>query len=128
LSAIGIHSDHNAAGKRLDNYQRSAAGFVIVESVAAEASRAVDEAQERLPEGEAPGPHGPQVTITRKRRAIRMRVQEADNVAVCFFALEYPESTESHAGSLALFLPLAAAKPDASAAFAEQHPALLDFR
>jgi hypothetical protein len=47
---------------------------------------------------------------------------------VSFFAFENPESVEAHAGTLAFLLPLAVAEPDASAAFAEQHPALLDFR
>jgi hypothetical protein len=123
LSAIGIDSNHNAAGKCLNNFQRFAARFIIVESVSAQASRAVDEAQERFTEGEAPGSHGPQVAITRERRAIRMRVQEADDIAVGFFAFEHPKSVESHAGPLALFLSLAVTE-----AFAEQNPALLDFR
>jgi hypothetical protein len=57
-----------------------------------------------------------------------MRVQETNDIPMLLLALQDPLAVEVHTGSFALDGLLAAAKPDAAAALAEQRPALLDDR
>jgi hypothetical protein len=57
-----------------------------------------------------------------------MRVQETDDVAVLFFALQGPGAIEAHADSLTCGTPHAPAKPDPAATCTEQNPALFNER
>jgi hypothetical protein len=57
-----------------------------------------------------------------------MRVQETDDVAVLFFALQGPSAVEAHANALTRGTPDTPAEPDRAAVLAEQYPALFDNR
>jgi hypothetical protein len=57
-----------------------------------------------------------------------MRVQETDDVAVLFFALQGPGAVKAHAYALTRGTPHAPAEPDRAAVLTEQYPALLDNR
>jgi hypothetical protein len=55
-------------------------------------------------------------------------VQEADDIAVSFLAIQNPEAVEAYTGQLALLVTPATTEPGATATLAEQRPALFDYR
>src|ERR1051326_3817233 len=125
---MGIDSNHDTTRECLHDFQERARRFVVIEAPGSQAVGSHDKAQKRLAEGDAPGAHGADVAGTRQRRAVGMRVQEADDVAPFLLALQGPGTVEVDAGALTGDTPGAAAKPNAAAMFTEQHPALFDDR
>jgi hypothetical protein len=128
LPAIRIHSNHYAAGERFNGRQHLARRLIVVESVAAHAFGAGNQANQWLAERTAPAAHGPHVVGTRERRSVWVGVQETDDIAVLFFALQGPIAVEAHANALTRGTLHAPTEPDRASVLAEQYPALFDNR
>src|SRR5262249_21951195 len=107
-----IHSDHDASRERLNGFKRYPGRFVIVELEGAQSVRGCDHAQERLAEGATPGAHRPHVATAWEGRAIGVRVQKADDIAMRLFALQGPRAVEAYAAPLATGVAYAPTMPD----------------
>src|SRR5262245_24829467 len=80
--------DDRLPAKALDLLESLTSRIIIRKTKASEAIGSLDQAQQRFAKGTDPGSHGGDVAFAGIRRAIGMRMQEADDVPMFFLSRE----------------------------------------
>jgi hypothetical protein len=119
---MGFDSDQLGLADEFDARQARAVAAIIVEPPGADRGGRGDDAHQALAQGIAPGAHRTHVAGAGRQAAHRVRVHEADDIAVRFFASQGPAAIGGDAGGLATAVAEPPTAPGAAAADADERP------